>query len=51
MPLATAELIRKGETLPMLVGGEWRVSGGLETKEVTNPATGEVIAKISYGGR
>ena len=51
MPLATAELIRRGETLPMLVGGEWRVSGGFETKEVTNPATGEVIAKISYGGR
>ena len=51
MPLVTTELIRKGKTLPMLLGGEWRVSTGPETKEVTNPATGKVIATISYGGR
>ncbi len=50
MSLVTTELISSGATLPMLIGGEWRVSDDSEVKGVTNPATLDLVARISYGG-
>ena len=35
----------------MLINGQWVAANNNELFEVTNPATGEVIAKVSDGGR
>jgi 1-pyrroline dehydrogenase len=34
---------------PILVGGEWIASEGIEMQDVVNPATGDVIARVSRG--
>ena len=31
----------------LFIGGEWRDAEGGKTLEVTNPATGEVLAKVA----
>src|SRR5688572_24204927 len=37
------------QTLRNYVGGEWVASTASETREVINPATGEVLAKVPLG--
>ena len=34
------------ETVPALVGGEWRTFDATRSGEVFNPSTGEVIARV-----
>ena len=38
------------ETVPMLIGGEFREAAGGETIDVISPSTGELIARIPRGG-
>lgn len=38
-------------TCKLLIGGKWVDSSATETTNVTNPSTGEVIARVPVGGR
>ena len=40
--MATATL----DTIPALIGGEWRIGAAERTADVYNPSTGEVIARV-----
>jgi malonate-semialdehyde dehydrogenase (acetylating) / methylmalonate-semialdehyde dehydrogenase len=41
----------KATTCKLLIGGKWVDSGATEFSNVTNPSTGDVIAKVPMGGR
>jgi len=40
-----------GEVLKQYINGEWQLSGSGETREILNPASGEVIAEVTEGIR
>lgn len=39
------------KTLPMFIGGEWVQAKDGRTREILNPATGEVLAEVADGSR
>ena len=39
------------ETQRMFINGEWVEAASGKTKEIVNPATGEVFARVTRGGR
>jgi betaine-aldehyde dehydrogenase len=44
-----ANLKRKGDTYLMFIGGEWTAASDGGTRDLVNPSTGEVIAKVAEG--
>jgi len=48
--VVAALLGRAGSVVPELIGGEWVVPDGTARLPVDNPATGEILAELAYGG-
>ncbi|MHB1712335.1 MAG: NAD-dependent succinate-semialdehyde dehydrogenase [Acidimicrobiales bacterium] len=49
--LETSAFLSAGRPVPQWIGGEWIGATGALSIPVMNPATGEMLGRLSYGGR